>query len=525
MISSEIEAAILRLYHAEHWKVRTIARQLGLHHTTVQRVLAQAGVASSVILSRPSMADPFVPFIVETLEKYPTLRATRLYDMVRGRGYPGRPDHFRSVVARYRPKPTPEAYLRLRTLPGQQAQVDWGHFGKVEVDRARRALMGFVMVLSYSRQIFLRFFYGASMPCFVRAHVDAFSAFGGVPRVLLYDNLRSAVLERVGEAIRFHPKLLALAGHYHFEPRPVALARGNEKGRVERAIRFIRDRFFAARQFRDLADLNAQAELWANTIAAERPCPEDRDRSVAQVYAEEKPLLHELPADHFPADDHLDVHVGRTPYVRFDLNDYSVPHALVRRTLSVHATPDTVRVLDADLVVASHPRSWSKGDQIETPEHIEALREFKRAARESRGLDRLHHSAPATRLLLRHLAERGHNLGAATRQLLHLLDRFGAEALDKAVSDAIAGDSPHPASVAQLLDQHTAALGKPPPIAVPIPDDPRLTNIAVKPHALGSYDSLAIHDHDDGGQSATTDNPPSSTDSMPEDDDDEHHTD
>jgi hypothetical protein len=129
---------------------------------------------------------------------------------------PGRPDHFRAVVARYRPRPAPETYLRLRTLPGEQAQVDWGHFGTHQVGRARRPLMGFVMVLSYSRQIFLHFFYGSPMANFLRGHVAAFATFGGVARILLYDNLRSAVLERRAEAIRFHPTLLELAGHYRF---------------------------------------------------------------------------------------------------------------------------------------------------------------------------------------------------------------------------------------------------------------------------------------------------------------------
>jgi transposase len=92
----------------------------------------------------------------------------------------------------------------------------------------------------------------------------------------LYDNLKSAVLERQGDAIRFHPTLLAFAAHYRFEPRPVAIARGNEKGRVERAIRYVRDNFFAARTWRDLDDLNAQAEAWCLGQAADRPCPEDR---------------------------------------------------------------------------------------------------------------------------------------------------------------------------------------------------------------------------------------------------------
>lgn len=241
MIPAELEAEILRLYHAEKWRLGTIAAQLGVHHTTVRRVLAQAQIPAERQSVRPSIADPFIPFLVETLEKYPKLRASRLYGMVRQRGYPGRPDHFRSVVARFRPRPPAEAYLRLRSLPGEQAQADWGHFGKLTVSRAVRPLMGFVLVLSWSRQIFLRFYPGAAMPYFLRGHVDAFSFLDAVPRVVLYDNLKSAVLERVGDAIRFNEKLLRMAGHYRFEPRPCAPYRGNEKGRVERKIRYIRD--------------------------------------------------------------------------------------------------------------------------------------------------------------------------------------------------------------------------------------------------------------------------------------------
>ena len=112
-------------------------------------------------------------------------------------------------------------------------------------------------------------------PNFLRGHEAVFHAWGGLPRVLLYDNLKSAVLERQGDAIRFHPLLLAFAAHYRFEPRPVAVARGNEKGRVERTIRYIRDSFFAARTWHDLDDLNAQAEAWCLGPAADRPCPED----------------------------------------------------------------------------------------------------------------------------------------------------------------------------------------------------------------------------------------------------------
>lgn len=140
-----------------------------------------------------------------------------------------------------------EAYLRLATLPGEQAQVDWPDFGKVQVGRETRKLTAFVIVLSWSRALFVRFFYDARMPSFLAGHVHAFAYFGAAARVVLYDNLKSAVLERQGDAICLHPTLFELAGHYRYEPRLVAPRRGNEKGRVERAIRYLRDAFFAGR--------------------------------------------------------------------------------------------------------------------------------------------------------------------------------------------------------------------------------------------------------------------------------------
>jgi len=228
-ISKELEAKILRYFHVEKWLVGTIASQLGVHHGTVDRVLSQAGFPKLQRAHRPSQLDPFLPFVRATLERYPRLTSSRLYAMVRERGYPGGEDHFRHLMLHYRPRAQPEAYLRLKTLPGEQGQVDWGHFGKYRIGRAERALMAFVMVLSWSRRPFLRFFLDARMASFLRGHEAAFQAWGGLPRVLLYDNLKSAVLERQGDAIRFHPLLLAFAAHYRFEPRPVAVARGNEK--------------------------------------------------------------------------------------------------------------------------------------------------------------------------------------------------------------------------------------------------------------------------------------------------------
>ena len=357
-------------------------------------------------------------------------------------------------------------------------------------------LWAFVMVMSFSRQVFLRFFLGASMPFFLRGHVEAFAFFGGVPRVLLYDNLKSAVLERQGDAIRFNPKLLELAAYYHFEPRPVAVARGNEKGRVERAIRYIREAFFAARAYSDVVDLNHQAHEWMTQQSADRPWVEDRTRTVRDAFADERGKLLPLPHEPFPAHERVDVEIGKTPYARFDLNDYSIPHDRTQRTLTVLADLDTVRITESNEVIATHARSWDRGQQIEIAGHVERLVAEKKRARQHRGLDRLAKAAPSSQGFLQCLAQRGENLGSNTSRLLQLLDAVGPDALEDALVEVLEHDAVHIGAVRQVLDKKRSELGLPPPVTVPLaPGEYR--DIVITPHALSTYDSLKKEDQHD----------------------------
>lgn len=332
------------------------------------------------------------------------------------------------------------------------------------------------------------------MENFLRGHVAAFAAWSGLPRVLLYDNLKSAVLERQNDAIRFHPTLLAFAGHYRFEPRPVAVARGNEKGRVERAIRYARESFFAARAFADLDDLNAQAQAWCTGQAADRPCPEDGTISVREAFAREQPRLLALPPNPYPTDEHLAVKAGKTPYVRFDLNDYSIPHTHVQRLLTICADPGRVRVLDAGAVLADHPRSYDRHAQVEDPSHIKTLIEHKRQARHHRGLDHLARAAPASRDLLIRAAERGANLGTLTAALLRLLDRYGAAELQAGLLEALAGGVPHPNAVRLALEHRREARHASPPVATCLPQHVQQKDTPVQPHRLDTYDQLTGED-------------------------------
>lgn len=490
MIPAELTAKIRRHFHADRWPVGTIARQLGLHHQTVRRALLAEGVPLAAMATRRSKADPFVPFIVQTLTTYPDLRASRLYEMVRERGYDGAPDHFRTVVARHRPRKAAEAFLRLATLPGEQAQVDWASFGHIDVEGTRRALVAFVMVLSWSRWMFLRFGIDQRMGAFLGHHAAAFERFRGVPRVLLYDNLKSAVTQRIGDAIVFNETLLDFAGHHRYEPRPVAPYRGNEKGRVERGIRDVRESFWPARTWTDLDDLNRQAEIWCRDVRGARKHPEDRTRTVLDAFLEERGKLRPLPDDTFSVEDRVEAKVGKTPYVRFDGNDYSVPHDRVRRGVTVLASPQVVRVLDGNEEVARHARSWGKGRQIEEPAHIAALAEQKRKASEARGMSRLFVAVPVARTLIEALAERGGNIGGAVARLGELLDAFGAAEVTLAIEEALAADAPHVAAVRQVLDRRRQETARLTPLAVTLPDDPRVRNQVVRPSTLGVYDQL-----------------------------------
>jgi hypothetical protein len=297
-------------------------------------------------------------------------------------------------------------------------------------------------------------------------------------------------LERRGDAIRFHPRLLNFAGHYRYEPRPVAVARGNEKGKVERSIRYVRDAFFAAREYTDLDDLNAQAEIWCNGMAADRRCPDEPARTVREVFTDEVTRLLPLPDNPAPTLERVEAKVGKTPYIRFDLNDYSVPPAHVRRILTVLADPDELRIVDGAQILACHHRSYDKGAQIEDGTHIKALVEQKRAARQHRATDRLTQAAPAAHDLLVRAAERGSNLGAITVGLQRLLDRYGAAELQAAILEALARDVPHPNAVRLALERRREQRGEAPPVAVDLPAHVQARDVPVSPHALETYDRL-----------------------------------
>jgi len=486
-VSPEVETEIRRLFFAEHWKVGTIARQLDVHHDVVRRVLGllpdKPGDPTGPRLRR---VDRYREFIAEQLTLYPRLRSTRLYDMIKPRGYAGSVRTLRRFVTGIRPAPQAEVFLRLQPLAGEQAQVDWAHVGTIPVPGGERPLWVFLMVLGYSRALWAELVYELTADSLCRSLVRGTTWLGGSARQWLFDNAKAVVLERHSDAARFHPDLLDLAGHYHVQPRLCAVGKGNQKGRVERAVRYLRERYFAGRRITDLATGNRELARFLEEIALPRLHPVFKDRSVAEVLAEEQPRLLPLPATPPATDRILSVSADKTASVRFDTNLYSVPPAAASKTLTLVTTDTQVRILDGSLEVARHPRCWGRRQVIELPEHRAEILRLKRAAQELKGRDRLRALLPAIDTLYTRWIDGGRSLRHMTAQTNKLLDLYGEAIFIEAVTAIIDRGLHDPGALAQWCEQKRRTLARPVPVEITLTS--HVPDRDVIPHNLEDYD-------------------------------------
>ena len=335
-MSSEVEAEIRRRFFAEHWPVGTISRQLGVHEDVVRRI---AGLLSPkrMLPSQPSLVAPYVSFIADVLAQFPTLRATRVHDMARARGFTGSVRSIREHVAGARPSPRREAFLRIETLIGEQAQVDWAHVGTIAVDGGTRPLWLFVIVLAWSRGMWGELVIDLTVHSLARSLCRASQYFGGNTRQWLFDNPKIVVIERSGDAVKFHPLLLDVASHHHVQPLLCGVRKANQKGKVERSIRYLRERFFAGRVIDNIVDGNRELLAFFDDIAHARQHPTMTGRAVQECLDQERSMLLALPEKSFCTDLVTSAPVDKTAFVRFDTNSYSVPSRFASSTITLVA--------------------------------------------------------------------------------------------------------------------------------------------------------------------------------------------
>jgi len=371
-------AEVLRLRHVEGLSVRAICRRLGISRKTARRLLgvtppAPPGTGSA---HRVSVLDAYLPKIRELIERTPEMTAPAMLERLRPLGYTGAVSVLRDRMRALRPRPVHEAFLTLKFEPGEAVQVDWADFG-FALPGCPRRVSAFVMAMCHSRMLYIEFTLSQRTGTFLRCMERALRFFGGTTAVDIFDNMKTVVLEHTQRRVVFNSTFLEYARSRGFAVRACNVARGNEKGRVERPIGFVRSRFWPGRRFRDLADLNLQACAWRDDHANGR-VHEVTGRVPALVFEhEERAALKPVPSRPFDADDMDTATVTKMFRVPFDRNHYSVSWRLVGQIVTVRADDSHVRIYLGTKQIASHERRWGVHEDRELPEHRQGLLDHK----------------------------------------------------------------------------------------------------------------------------------------------------
>jgi transposase len=487
MLTADQINAIHRLHWAEHWSLRKIAHHLHIGRPTVTKYL-QTPAATPARRQRASKLNPFKPTIAELLAQDPTASAVVIAQRLRSLGFVGGMSilkaHLQSVRAQ---ATTRRAYVRMEPVAGERFEIDWGHFGALLYQGHARKLYAFCLVECHSRKHYVEFTHSQSFETFVRGHLHAFQAMGGVAHELWYDNLATAVAEHDGNLVRFYPPFLAFAREYNFFPRACHVRAAWEKGKVERSVGYLRQNFWPLRTFTDLADVNLQVRHWLDEVANRRrhretgQTPEERFRPEA---------LHLLPALTPDYRDTADALVHKDLRLAFDGNHYCVPPRYVGYRLTVKADASSLTIYDQQQEIVSYARCWQRGQVLGAERFQKELFAQMAAAQRSAAQQRLvRWLGPACELYLQRLADTDRSLARQVRELLALVREYGPEPVAAALSKAHAAGAFGADYIANILRQQQVQRDVQPPLRF---QDPQLNELATDPLSLADYDTFIL---------------------------------
>ncbi len=484
MIDYETYARIRDCRDRQGLTITQIARTLGVHRKTVAKWLARSRFERPRPPPRTSILDPFKGRITRLLDTHP-YSAQQIFQRLREEGYGGGITTLRVYVRRIRPPKLP-VYLKLHFAPGECAQIDWGSFGTVAVGNTRRRLSFFIIVLAYSRLMYVEFTVSQTMEHFLACHEHAFTAFGGVPTKIMVDNLKSAVLQRLaGVAPVFNARYADFARHYGFTIAPCNVARANEKGRVESGVGYVKKNFLRGLELTEFGAIQAAAEVWLDATANVRIHGETHQRPV-DLFAQEQPHLQPLPQNRYDVACTTTARASSQFRITLDTNRYSVPAAYAHRRLTVKAYPDRVCIyFDAELI-ARHQRSYWRHQDIEDHEHAKSLVAKRSRAREQRLMLRFLALSPDAQAYHDGLEQKRLNARHHVRKILALAEVYPADSIARAIADGLAFEAFSAEYIANILETRARALSEPGPLQLTRGID--LLDIDIPPPDLTVYD-------------------------------------
>jgi transposase len=466
-------------------KVSQIATELQLDPKTVERWVKQKSYRPRQGTQRASKLDSFKQQIAALLARHP-YTAQQILQQLREQGYAGGYSILKEFVRQVRP-PRKPAYLMLEFAPGECAQVDWGNFGTVPVGNTRRRLSFFVMVLCYSRMLYVEFTLTEGMEQFLSAHRHALEFFGGVPAKVMIDNLKVGVLSHPrGQRALFHPRYLDLAGHYGFEPAACNVRAGNEKGRVESAVGYVKKNFLAGLEIASFAPIQPAAVQWRDTIANVRLHGETHRKPI-EMFAQEQPRLRPLPM--LPYDCAVVRPIGANGccHVILDTNRYSVPHLYASQKLTLKLYPDQLLLFHHQKLIATHPRSYDRRQKLTHPDHTKELVTQRQRARHQTLLLSFLSLSPHAEAYARKLEEKRLNSPHHLQKIVALSEIYGADKVERALQDALSFEAYGCEYIANILEQRARPTA--PPGALHLTRRQDLLDLELPPADLTPYDS------------------------------------
>jgi transposase len=494
-MDSELWANIRRLHEIEKLTKSQIALRLDVHRETVRRALHSVNAPPVDKRGRPvgrkslSKLDAFKTYVQNRLTQYPELSGMKLFKEIQAQGYAGGETILLEYVRPLRPART-RAFLRLETRPGEFAQVDWAHVGTIQIGNAKRKLSCFVMVLSYSRRLYLEFTLSQRLEDFLACHVNALEFFGGVPDKINYDNLRSVVTFRLGKEIRFQKRFMDLAGYYLFDPVPCGVRQPQEKGKVESGIKYVRTAFLAGREILSFYDLQKDAVRWRDEEANQRVHGTTHERPIDR-FLSERDLLHPLPAPGFDCSIMESAPATSQSLVHFQTNRYSAPFRYANKTLTLCATPQEIEIYDeVGRRVARHVRSYEKYRVFEKPEHYEGLLAERKKARATKRIEVFLTLAPECEAYLKGLVAAELHVGAHLDKIQDLISRYGKAEVMSALLHALAHKAFGADYIERIVHQQRSARQAPEPQEISLIKKPHWAKVTVEQTDLSLYDEL-----------------------------------
>ncbi|MFA6318982.1 MAG: IS21 family transposase [Elusimicrobiota bacterium] len=500
-MNAETWAELRRLRLVEKLTVSEVARRMRMDRKTVRKALKSSGVPKRRVPKRASKLELYKGYIGNRLDEFPRITCVRLLRELHGLGFEGGISRLKEYVATIRVK-APEAFFRLETLPGEEAQVDWANCGMVRVGNATRALSAFVMVLSYSRMMYAEFTLSQSLEDFLAAHVRAFQFFGGITGKILYDNLKAVCLTRLGAQIKFNERFLEFSGHYLFAPALCQPGHGNEKGKVERGIQYLRSSFLDGRAITDWGKANEELRQWLAEVANVRAHSVTRRRPVDR-FEEEKPKLRPVPELALDLSIIRAVKATSQALVHFDGNLYTVPFVFASKVLTLKAGTHEVAVFDKARPIAKHVRSYDRGRLVENPAHYAGLLDAKKAAGTAKLTDRFlalaagsERDREALQALLKGLLEGEFNVYQHLGRIMKLAELYGRVEVLGAVHQALSQGLVGANYIQNIIMQSRASRGEADPAQLTIPARPEWEQISGTERDLAVYDDLFPEDPD-----------------------------